>query len=230
MPAVDISKYLGQVRSRIERIGIELEGGWSSRPEMGSLGTSGSDGSVSIDMTGHTSRAWVGEVQSVPIEPIRLKQWLNKFYPAKVNKSCGLHVHMSFSDARHYQALMVKDFQDTLIAELTKWGKEEKVPAKHPFWERLAGKNQYCSTEFYPDKQASDKKKDYTRQPNGHRYTFISFPHKQHGTIECRGLPMFDDAGQALRAVYKVLDVTNAYLEVAVPAARGKTKGLVVEG
>lgn len=155
-----------------------------------------------------------GELPSEPLEPAKVPIWMKKYYPSVVNETCGLHVHMSFKSALHYQRLMVPEFQLTIVNYVKKWANDEKLPKEHPIWERLSGKSRYCQHKFFADQQAQMRQKDYDQARPGHRYTVINYCFNHHGTAECRLLPMMETADQGIRAVQNVLDITNAFLHV----------------
>ncbi len=210
-----------RLKNFVYRVGIELEGGWLKLPEGVDLARDGSI--IGIELTPAELLASknqkmngeaylylkIGELASEPMELTKLTPWIQQSYPSHVNETCGLHVHYSFKDARHYQWLMVPEYQATMQHYLGLWAKEEGLPADHPIWKRLRGENEFCKAEFFADLQASKKRKNYGHEPGG-RYTIINYPHGLHGTMECRVLPMFDNAGISIRAVQRVLDVTNA--------------------
>lgn len=164
---------------------------------------------------------WVGELPS-PAMPVKeVDSWVRKFYPHYVNASCGLHVHMSFNTNLTYQRLMTMpptgqlmgEYENTIIELLTKWATEEGLPDTHPFWPRLQGKCQYCKVgNKIIDKQARLAKKAFERNAPVNRYYGVNYSFSTHGTIEIRFLPMFEQADQALRAVRRVLDITNAFI------------------
>ena len=236
MTSLNIDKILGKVRNRFHLIGIELEGGWKKLPEGVTLA---SDGSVNIrpdlpqpprgrdfinpndytnamlayEKKARQSKLHIGELQSEPLEPVKLSAWMKHNYPSKVNESCGLHVHMSFRSAAHYGRLMIPEYQYTAFDYVARWAEIEKLGKDHPIWKRLSGKNEFCRNEFHADMQVLQNKKEYSRSDgSAGRYTGINYPHGLHGTIECRLLPMMETAEQGIRAVQHVLDITNACL------------------
>ena len=155
-----------------------------------------------------------GELPSEPKEVEEFPVWMKKYYPSHVNATCGLHVHMSFKSAYHYQRLMVEDYQDTMVEYLLRWAKTEKFGDKHPIWPRLKGQSEFCQLKFDPDRQSFKTRKEYDHHAPGHRYTAISYAYARYGTVECRLLPMMEEANQGIRAVQCVIDVTNAFLSV----------------
>lgn len=238
--AVDVSKWLHKAPSGIYLVGVELEGGWAKYPPK--ITSLAHDGSVIIepmvpealageDLIGQVNNTTIlfrhrdtlaermakfvsyksGEIPSPPLEPKDVEKWVTDYYPHKVNETCGLHVHMSFKSALRYSRLMVPEYPATVIMELTRWAQEERLPSSHPFWARISGKSQFCKLEFYPDEQAI-KAKDHNQNGIGNRYTVINYCFRSHSTIECRVLPMFDDASQSFRAIKRLLDITSAFL------------------
>jgi len=215
---LNLDRYLGKVKNRVSRVGIELEGGWVTIPNGRNIV---GDGSVFRHLTSAQKFEMVerrialkGELPSEIMLPGHMSAWIKKYYPAYVNESCGLHVHMSFTNLQMYAALMVQEYPTTVVAYLTKWAQQEEFDPKHPIWSRLQGDNEYCQHKFWPHLQVKDNHKDYDHNRVGCRYTHIAYRHGTHKTIECRLLPMFDDAKQSVRAVRYVIDITNASLVV----------------
>lgn len=153
-----------------------------------------------------------GEIPSPVMPPSEVGVWMRRYYPQAVNGTCGLHVHMSFESALHYQRLMVPSYQATILDYVGKWAKEEGLKKDHPIWNRLSGDSRYCQHKFWPDHQVRTRAKDHDQQREGHRYTVINFCYLSNGTVECRLLPMMETADQGVRAVQRVLDITNAFL------------------
>lgn len=152
-----------------------------------------------------------GELPSEILELEKYPAWMKAYYPSHVNASCGLHVHQSFTNAVYYQRLMTPKYTATILKYVAAWAKKEGLPPAHPIWPRLAGKSEYCQHKFYADQQATSPK-DHNRTRHGHRYTVVNYPHREHGTIEVRLLPMMEGADLGIRAVQNILDITNAFL------------------
>src|SRR5258708_30736662 len=143
-----------RLKNFVYRVGIELEGGWLKLPEGVDLARDGSI--IGIELTPAELLASknqkmngeaylylkIGELASEPMELTKLTPWIQQSYPRHVNETCGLHVHYSFKDARHYQWLMVPEYQPTMRHYLGLWAKEEGLPADHPIWKRLRGGNE----------------------------------------------------------------------------------------
>lgn len=223
---LNLSPYLGKVKNRLAYVGLELEGGWFEPPKDLKLVGDGSvfAGKSKVDVAGLTREHpsfRKGEVNSPPIEPILVPTWIKKFYPDVVDFTCGLHVHMSFQHSHYYEMLTDKSYFDTLVHWLELWGKETKVPESHQFWERLAGKNTYCKKKFHPLSQILATSKSYDHGTPEGRYTFLNYCQRYRGTIECRVLPMFEDASTSIKAVSALINITNASL-VAIKKRREK--------
>lgn len=214
---LEIDSLLGQETwNRIKRIGIELEGAWSPPPvgmkvvRDGSVFKDAGDdaGIRRASMPGYA----VGEIALGPMLPASLSAAIRKYYPQLHDKSCGLHVHMSFENVLHYTILTVPEYQETIIHYLTLWAEKEALPKTNLLWDRLLGKNAYCQKKFWPDEQMRQRNKDYDKERHGHRYTIVHYPFNRTGTVEVRLLPMFDSPQVAIRGIQTILDVTNACL------------------
>lgn len=177
-------------------VGIELEGAWDQCPENEQVHH---DGSVRV--TGNFS----GEISSRPLPVDQVIPWIQRCYPTKSDKSCGLHIHISLDNKLSYMRLMSKDFYDYFIKEFTVWGNSLDITST-PFWERIRGDNQYCRKEFNPDKQAESK------QRNDSRYAHLNFCYTLHKTLECRLLPCFTKVELSVSAVNKFLEIVETYL------------------
>jgi hypothetical protein len=176
---------------------------------------------------------WRGD-KTATLDAIR---WVRTNYPPFVNETCGLHMHMSFKHLGHYQRLLEPGFQNVMIEQLTLWAREA-LPAGHAIFRRLSGDSTYCQHRYFGDEQAALKEKRYDRDARVHRYTVINYSAQTHQTIECRVLPMMDDAETAIAALQRVLDITNAYLvsnaspepvvRVDVPVDAAPAKGMTI--
>lgn len=160
----------------------------------------------------------IGEIPSPPMPVSEMGVWMRRYYPQSVNETCGLHVHMSFENALHYQRLMVEAYQSTIVKYVTEWAKAESLRKDHCLWGRLRDESVYCQHKFWPDHQIKTRGKDHDQHKEGHRYTVINYCYGTTGTVECRLLPMMADAEQGVRAVQRILDITNAFL------AKGKER------
>lgn len=261
--AVDLSAILGDparlagLKNRIDKIGIELEGGWTHLPRGVQLTHDGSVRFAPLPLSAREAELYgmisvgtnppgmtslqrdteylrlssernnsiphhMGEYPSVAMEPHQWESWLRASYPTHVNRTCGMHVHLSFSrgkkkvqDLLTYQRLMDPSYTATVVAELYKWAIDsEAFPMDHHIWNRLEGSNEYCQFLFHADAQAKETRKVYSHE-GPHRYTAINYCWAMHETLECRLLPMMDTADLAVSAIKCFLNLTNAFLVVA---------------
>jgi hypothetical protein len=234
-------EMLNGVVNRIHRVGIELEGGWDTEPDVAIV----HDGSVVFPGQGRrlvaadpdelvfdeTGRITVRRRDLVPqqlvpptykgeiptprggIQLADIQQWMTKYYPGHVNATCGLHVHMSFLRRMHYQQLMTPEYTIAIVDKLKEWAEARKLAKDHTIWHRLEGKNDQCILEYLGDQQVLIARKDYNSRGKKHnRYTAINYCDKQHGTVECRILPMMDTVDLGISAVMEVLNITNRFL------------------
>ena len=241
--ALDLSSYKDRkLRNRVNRIGLELEGIWTTIPK-GTMPVR--DGSLDpwvrrLQNEGRIQTGMlVGEVPSPPLtfskeDNLYWKTWIQKFYPQMVSPECGLHIHMSFLTTFTYQRLMRPDYPATVLNRMSEWSAKEGLPKDHPLWPRLQGQSRYCQHKFFADKQALAPGKDYDQNRDGHRYTVINYPFTRNRTIECRLLPMFEDVQQAMRALEEIIRVTNEFLVATAArepkiAAKADLDGVVVK-
>lgn len=212
---VNIDSVRVRKGGKVYKVGIELEGGWTTVPNGTEIIRDGSVAFNSMEQ-GQWNLHHVGELPSPP-KPLTddihgWKAWLRSYYPTYVNASCGMHVHMSFKNAFLYQRLMDPRYQLTIISYVTKWARAQGLGNDHPLWPRLRGESPFCQHIFAADEQAQMGSKDYSRERRGHRYTVIHYPHKRLGTVECRLLPMMANSTLAERAIQEVIDITNGFL------------------
>ncbi len=187
---------------KIERIGIEVEGGWDKPPKH----PMHVDGSVQIRAN------YVGELSSkiMKVEP-GLK-WLARpdIYPDYVDASCGLHVHLSFRQNNDIAGLGDSAFYDAFLQHMADWGTRMNLANTHPFWSRLRGDQEYCQKKFI----FSDQMKGLIRvDPDCRRTHINACSYKTHGTIECRMLPMFSEWKLGVKAVKDYIEFVDDWLE-----------------
>lgn len=195
-------------RNRIARIGVELEGGWKEIPDDIAL-----QADTSVFKGNIPPGLQCGELALGPMQRVVVAKMVNKYYPNKVDATCGLHVHMGFETI--YQYMLLADspaYQDTVVEYLGRWGKEEGLKDSHPLWSRLRGESVYCQKKFWPQEQMNMTRKDHDQKRVGHRYTMIHYCWGRYRTVECRLLPMMDTPEQANSVIKRLLDITNAYL------------------
>jgi hypothetical protein len=207
----------------INKVGIELEGGWHKPFEDVSIGY---DGSVLRPLNIGTNEHW-GELVSNPLFPEEVEKWVKKYYPNGVGATCGLHIHTSFEDPSSYYRLCSRRFYNFFLKEWEKWGLRTigppnfgpngEVTTKTPsFWIRLDGgkvpgaESAFAQREFRPQFQISANGKGDIRRRSHLNYCFAL-----HGTLECRLLPMFSESSLAVEAIMFYLEMIEVYLEKA---------------
>lgn len=183
----------------INLIGIELEGGWKNIKTSKDV-IYKSDHSVEIRDYYYDH---IGEINSIPLQFEQVESWIKSYCPDKVNKTCGLHVHVSFKNFSDYVRLMDNKFYDYFIECMVNWGKEQNFPANHLFWNRLKGKNNFCRKRWTPLGQIIDIED---------RYTQLNFCFSEHGTLECRSFPAFDDPKIIYSSVCSLVNCYESYL------------------
>jgi hypothetical protein len=203
---LNLDDFLDTPKNRVSRIGVELEGGWNVLPKGVNL-----DGDGSVFKGRRVAGIQYGELPFGPVMPAAVPKFIKKYYPQHIDKTCGMHIHMSFKNLLRYSWLMAQEYQETLIHYLSKWANKEGFPRDHYIWERLAGKNTFCQKKFWPDEQVKNSKKEFDQTKDGHRYTIVHYCGRLR-TIEVRALPMMATPEQAIRATQMVIDITNASL------------------
>ena len=181
--------------------GVELEGGWDEWPENDRIDI-GSDGSVRADAP------HVGEIRTAPLPPGQMLRLVPEIYPDEVNKTCGLHLHMSFRSLVSYGALCEDEFWPFLSGRLEVWG--ERANIKNPeFWARLRGENNYCSNSC---KGPYRRQQTRATDRGDVRYAPVNYCWGLHKTVEVRVLPMFKRPEVAVTALRQVLNATDEWI------------------
>ncbi len=187
---------------RINKVGIELEGGWTkARSPKNPV----HDGSVKLG-TADIPLHYIGETVSPPLDITLIGDWINSNIPDYVNETCGVHVHISTKSDSDYMALMSSEFEVFFHNSMKEFGKRMEYSQSHPFWERLEGSNPFCARDFRPDEQAirTDKR--------GPRYSQLNYCYSLHGTLECRLFPGSTDPGEVYSFVMAFLECVNKFL------------------
>ena len=182
---MDDSKY-------IDKIGVELEGGWTERR----LDLHADESLREADFP---DCGCYGELVSAPIGDSKaLLSFLTDNWPDATSERCGYHIHYSFKDVGLYSLCMEQAFYDKFLRSMEAWGKSTNCKNKE-FWSRLKGDNKYCRRSFEPHRQAMCRTKDEARKGDLRR-THWNFCFSLYGTIECRMLPTFKDVNEAISA------------------------------
>lgn len=180
---------------RINKVGVELEGGFDQeifeRARIKNWWHH--DGSVSVP-SGEN-----GEIASPAFDNLDLlAQFISKYYPKEVNKTCGFHIHISLNSNLDYSRLMTKRFHRYFLKMWESWGKRCNIQNKQ-FWERLREESpeakQYCKRKF------EDPFRQAYQEERSSRYHQLNFCWKKHGTMENRMLPMFKEADLGINAL-----------------------------
>jgi hypothetical protein len=201
----------------IDRIGLELEGGFHTRDMTTRVY---GDGSVCIDCCDSygldgdeddIGECIEGEIQTTPLNSFEaLRQFLASNMPAHVNDTCGTHLHISTKTIEEYNTVLCRDFYDSLVEELNSYGEKYKQNVPLEWFERLEGDNTYCRNRYQPREQL------YHNRPD-ERYSFVNYCFRTHNTFEIRVLPAFEDENDLLYAVKYIVRWVNGYIRENLP-------------
>lgn len=196
----------------IDRVGIELEGGWY-QPSEDIEDLIHEDISVKLeDKDPNKSHYW-GEIASPPLLPQDVDTWTRRHYPSIINSTCGMHVHVSLHKVGDYLKLADERFYDYFLDRFESWGLKTIKSQKHIFWMRLRGYNNFCRKQFRADEQF------YMRHKNDTRYTHINYCWSMHKTLECRLFPMFKYPYVTISAINEYIQCIEDYLTNAPEVA-----------
>lgn len=200
------------------KIGVEIEGCWvdadAMRAKARALGCSVvSDGSVST--YAHNTPQ---EIRSVPESSfLAVASQVHALYPDEANRSCGMHVHVSFNPT-DVAFIANGQFFQFFRDRWKSWGERMGIPPESEFWQRLAGDNNYCRLNT----------REFTTQEsltNGDRYMQLNFCSlTRHRTVECRLLPMFRTEKLALLAIWELLDIYKTWFATMADSVMTETE------
>jgi hypothetical protein len=196
----------------VDKVGIELEGGWNRVFSYTCFKHDISVFNGSEVPTGlHEQTGHYGEVASDPLSPPLGAEWIAVHYPDFSDYTCGMHVHVSLRKVSFYQRLATRDFFNYWHKSLEQWGRETGV--KDPdFWVRLDGGNRFCRKAFAAEAQVG-----LTRKEGNTRRTQLNYCYNLHKTIECRVFPIFAKAETAVQAFYAHVWIIEKYLKETRP-------------
>jgi hypothetical protein len=200
----------------INKVGIELEGGWENHPADWKGSKTYIIQDLSIDgrtmaNDGRLTTQHVGEIVSPPLSLNEWEDWVKAYYPDKVNNTCGLHVHVSFTKKKDYGLLMAKSYERAVIAAAKTLAGGLNLPDGHYIWPRLEGRNVFATFNSNPIHQVNIRVKRIGMRD---RYSAFNFCFSMHGTLEYRALPMFKEgAAIASRFISNFLLTTEEELE-----------------
>jgi len=226
----------------VAKIGVEMEGGWSSArlskwvewDPMSESWMFPLHEDLSLHREEYTDRLpHFGEMISDPMPPEEAIAWMHERYPDEVGARCGLHVHTSFTTTDAYVALMSRDFWKYFLQRWGKWYGDNATLVGAAFGERLNGNNRYCKRFFWPERQLLLKNKAIQNgrmlqemdvyppendlqlrdpEPGHFRRTMLNYCWKMHKTIECRLFPMWPKPEVAELAIRELLDIYRKWL------------------
>lgn len=214
------------VLNYVDRVGVELEGGWNRRfPDCRltydvSVGRPpNASGRACCCKQGHGNdmTCHFGELPSPALPLEELLFWMKEHYPDGTNATCGFHVHVSVKNPMLYAQLMDKRFYDLFLKKVRTWGKEEKFPDDHQLWHRLTSKDyknspaKHCNRPFNAVAQSTLLDKPEIRR------SAINYPFLKHGTLEARIFPAFPDVAVAARAVILFVGTIEDWLRSCPP-------------
>jgi len=196
-----------------DKIGVELEGRWIDlnavirRARADGL-TAAADGSVNAG----NSDARAYEIQTKPGSLGQTLSQVVKYYPDEADKSCGMHVHVSFKQATDFTCLSSEPFFAYFKERWETWGAANNLAPLGEFFARLRGANTFCR----PNTETP------ARLTNTDRYFQLNFSaYGEHKTVECRLLPMFVNQALSVSAIQELIDIYQVFL--ASPEAYGLT-------
>lgn len=196
---------------RIDRIGVELEGGWDEEPADEKVFE---DGSVYVDAP------YPGEIVSRPTRDLEdLSNWISRVYPDHLDHTCGLHVHISVLDKNDMALLAEEHFWFYYLRYMESWAShitnkidKEKLVGRLT-GDAFANRTNYCRRIFISARQLDEDEYD--------RYTQLNFCawHK-FKTLEFRVLPMFVSLRRSIRGIFKIVRCVESYLNGVTATGR----------
>lgn len=184
----------------VDKIGLELEGGWEEEPSGYHIA-----GDASVRCNGNI----LGEVRTDPKSVLKeVFNEINTKYPDDIDQSCGMHIHVSTKKGVFF-LLATDEFKDYFLRRMGVFAKYLRHSGNETdykrFLARLNNSNRYCKRDFLPVEQL--------RHVDSRR-TMLNFSaYREHGTVECRLMPMFEKISNARMATYEVADTFEQFLE-----------------
>lgn len=196
--------------SRINLIGVELEGGWNKFFPVEDPTEIYADHSVRLQGFKH-----VGEVASPPLSLSDALKWVSEHYPSGYDASCGMHIHLSLKEDADYVSLCRTPH---FFMKFLLWGNSFlsslKGDDKALFRTRISGGNRFCALKFIPEKQLALVRKGGGNNVDVNaRYAMLNFAKNVHGTVENRVFPLFREKEVALRAISEYVELTEKFLK-----------------
>jgi hypothetical protein len=190
--------------SAIDKMGVELEGGWDAQQ----ISSSASNRTVQTDGSVRFTNA-CNPHEIVPVRPFTTLEdglrWVEQNYPDHTNHTCGMHTHFSLHRTYHYRLLMLPEFHVYFMKGMEDWGKRLNISNEN-FWKRLRGENSHCQRAWNPDVQIRQSGKDSSR------YAHWNFCYRIRKTAECRMLPTFKDRKIACAAITELAQIVESWI------------------
>lgn len=189
-----------------DRVGVEIEGRFLnvadvSREVRNSGATCCGDGSIRY---GYTQNCEPLEIQTKPGTVVEQLRQLARFYPDESDTSCGMHIHVSFTDPGSVTALCSPEFMEYFTNRWNAWGVAQGLSPNSEFFRRLQGENDFCMP---------NGDYDFEHPYATDRYRQLNFlAWNEHKTIECRLLPMFRSARLAYSALVELVSIYEDWL------------------
>lgn len=194
-----------------DKIGVEVEGRFNNLGQLQRTATN-MQATYSGDASIHESPDSAAEPYEFKTHPGNLRHTIEQvvaLYPDETDKSCGMHIHMSFPQDC-LTLLNTTAFFEYFEKRWRAWGTAMALHPQGEFFKRLEGDNDYCSPNEFPR----------TYMYEGERYEQLNFTAwTGHKTIECRLLPMFRRSSLAVAAIQELVSIYEDFL--ADPLAHG---------
>lgn len=189
------------------KVGIEIEGRFLDIHEVtrrANRGNLGHNQDSSIQYSPDNEACSPMEFQTEPGSIRHACQQLIDFYPDETDRSCGMHVHVSFN-AADVMLLNTPAFFAYFKQRWNEWGTRMNLDPNGQFFRRLNGRNTFC--------RVITRTVDYQSQD---RYSQLNFSAwSDHKTLECRLLPMFKRTSLGVAAVQELLAIYEDFLHAA---------------
>lgn len=153
---------------------------------------------------------------------ISAHRWAMEHWPEYVNRSCGMHVHVSF-EPEHvetvYQTVLQKEFVEFICERSYAWLERRYPTAEairrrasrevHPYCnavgEYTADLLKYKGRLFSPESQM---------ETGDNRYAPVNYPWGSHQTVELRFPGIFEDPSDGMQYIRKVVSLVNFWIGV----------------
>jgi hypothetical protein len=209
--------------SYIDKIGLEVEGGWICQDGYRGGNIASHNHSIIFDRSvqfrrrpRNTEEAELqnsfvaGEINSPAYTDFsEINQFLNLYWPDQTNASCGFHIHASFKSEDYYNLLMDDEFYLLFKKELPII--EHKLKLGAITKRRIAGKNRFCKDEWNPSRQKRAEEKYHP-----YRYSMINFCWNLHRTVEVRVFSAHIPMEKSFHLVRWWVNIINKFLATKV--------------